>query len=238
MEELQSTDVLDREILEDARKKAKRILAAAEEAIAAGAKSWEKRADKDVEKLNGTFAARIEKAREEFMARLPMEKRRAYSEKVETLLVSTMQEFLASLSRGQILALLERELRRCAAGLPESDPGPLEAGCRSLSREELAGLLDRAFPETEWTFTKNTAFHQLPGNLPAIIVDSPAARLTASVDALAASLMADSRAELVAALLGPEALVEPAELSGDAALKRGAVFGEGAALNGGAGHGA
>ena len=219
MEELQSTDVLDREILEDARKKAKRILATAEEAIAAGAKSWEKKADRDVEELNSNFAARIEKAREEFMARLPMEKRRAYSEKVEALLVSTMQEFLASLSRGQILALLERELRRCAAGLPESDSGPLEVGCRSLSREELAGLLERALPETEWTFKKNTAFHQLPGNLPAIIVDSPAARLTASVDAFTASLMEDNRAELVAALLGPAAL------SG------------GAALNGGAGHG-
>jgi vacuolar-type H+-ATPase subunit H len=209
MEELQSTDVLDREILEDARKKAKRILAAAEETIAAGAQSWEKRTDRDIEELNRSFAARAEKIREELAARLPLDKRRAHSEKVEALLVSAMQEYLAGLPREKILTLLEKELRRCAAGLPESDPGPLEALCRSLSGEELAALLDAALPGMKWAFQKTMAFHRLPGDLPAIIVNSPALRLTASVDVLAASLMKDSRAELVSALLGPEALLGP-----------------------------
>jgi hypothetical protein len=206
MEELQSTDVLDREILEDARKKARRVLASAEEAIAAGAKSWEKRADRDIGELKKSFAARVEKARDELMARLPLDKRRAHSEKVEALLVSAMQEYLGSLSGEKILTLLERELRRCAAGLSESDPGPLEAGCRSLSPEELARLLDAAFPGKEWTFQKTMELHRIPGSLPALIVDSPAARITASVDVLASALVEDSRAELVSALLGPEVL--------------------------------
>jgi vacuolar-type H+-ATPase subunit E/Vma4 len=207
MEELQSTDVLDREILEDARKKAGRILAAAEETIAAGAKSWEKRADRDIGELKKSFAARVAKARDELMARLPMDKRRAHSEKVEALLVAAMREYLESLSREQILTLLERDLRRCAAGLPASDSGPLEARCRSLSREELARLLDAAFPGREWSFEKTAALHQVPGDLPALMVNSPAARITASVDVLAASLLEDSRAELVSALVGPEALL-------------------------------
>jgi vacuolar-type H+-ATPase subunit E/Vma4 len=207
MEELQSTDVLDREILEDARKKAGRILAAAEETIAANAKSWGKRADRDIGELKKSFAARVEKARDELMARLPLDKRRAHSEKVEALLVSAMREYLESLSREKVLAILEKELRRCAAGLQESDAGPLEALCRSLSREELARLLDAAFPGMDWTLQKTMAPHQLPGSLPALMVNSPAARITASVDVLAASLMEDSRAELASALLGPEALL-------------------------------
>ena len=206
MEELQSTDVLDREILEDARKKAKRILAAAEESIAAAARSWEAKTDRDIEALNRNYAGRIEKAREEIMARLPLDKRRAHSEKVEALLVAAMGEYLGALPREKLLALLEGELRRCAAGLPDSDPGPLEAICRALSREELAALLDAALPGKEWAFPEAAAFHQIPGHLPAIIVNAPSARLTASVDALAATLMEDSRAELVSALLGPEAL--------------------------------
>ena len=206
MEELQSTDVLDREILEDARKKANRILAAAEETIAAGARSWEKRSDRDIGELKKSFASRVEKARVEIMARLPLDKRRAHSEKAEALLVAAMQEYLGSLPREKILALLERELRRCAAGLPESGSGPLEALCRSLSREELAALLDAALPGMEWASRKAMALHQLPGNLPAIIVNAPAARITASVDVLAASLLEDSRAELASALLGTEAL--------------------------------
>jgi hypothetical protein len=207
MEELQSTDVLDREILEDARRKAKRILAAAEETVAAGAKSWKKRLDRDTRDLEKNYAARVEKTRDELMARLPLDKRRAHSERVEALFVSAMQEYLGSLSREKLFALLEKELRRCAAGLPESDPGPLEAGCRSLSPEELKDLLDKALPGIPWTFREGMEFHQLPGSFPAIIVNSPAVRLTASVDALAASLMEDSREELVSALLGSEALL-------------------------------
>jgi hypothetical protein len=135
---------------------------------------------------------------------------------VEALLVSAMQEYLGGLPMEKILALLEKELLRCAAGLPESDPGPLEALCRSLSREELADLVDRSLPGMEWTFQESAAFHQLPGDLPAIMVNSPAARLTASVDALAASLMEDSRAELVSALVGPEALLGGAASFGGA----------------------
>jgi hypothetical protein len=235
MEELQSTDVLDREILEDARKKAKRILAAAEETIAAAAKSWEKRAEKDSGELQKNFAARLGKARGELMARLPLDKRRAHSEKVEALLVSAMDERLESLPREKILAILARELRRCAAGLPES--GPLEAGCRSLSQEELADLLNASLPGKEWTFKKTMGFHQLSGDLPAIIVDSPAARLTASVDALAASLLEDSRAELVSALLGPEALLGGIASTDDTGSTGGIASERGIASKGGGDHG-
>jgi hypothetical protein len=206
MEELLSTAVLDREILEDARKKAKRILASAEETIAGGEKSWERRAEKDIGELKKGFALRVATSRKELMARLPIDKRRAHAERTEAILLSAMQEYLGSLSREQILGLLEGELRRCAAGLPESDPGPLELSCRSLSREELSALMNAALPGLEWTLREGPGLRQVPGDLPALIVDSPGARLTASVDALAESLMEDSRAELVTALLGPGAL--------------------------------
>jgi vacuolar-type H+-ATPase subunit E/Vma4 len=205
MEELQSTDVLDREILDDARRKAKRILASAEETVVAGAKSWEERADKDIGELEKSFAARVEKTRDELMARLPLDKRRAHSEKVEALLVSAMREYLESLSREQILSLLEKELRRCAVALPES--GALEVACRALSREELARVLNAVLPGVEWTLQTAIETRQIPGSLPALIVNTRVARITASVDTLADSLMEDSRAELVAALLGPEALL-------------------------------
>jgi hypothetical protein len=41
VEELQSTEALDREILEDARKKAFKILKGADESAASSKKSWE-----------------------------------------------------------------------------------------------------------------------------------------------------------------------------------------------------
>ncbi|GHV72901.1 hypothetical protein AGMMS49940_02030 [Spirochaetia bacterium] len=213
MEELRSTEVLDKEILEDARKKARRILKTAEDAIAASAAVWEERIAKDTGELKRNFASRTEKIREELMARLPLDKRRAYSEKVEALLRTAMQDYLGSLSREKLLALLEKELRRCAAGLPEaadqrsdSDASPLLMGYRALTEEELKILVDRALPGINWTVQGTKDFHKLPGNFPAIIVETPAVRLTASVDALAAALLEDSRAELVSSLLGSAAL--------------------------------
>ncbi|MFP3040339.1 ATPase [Treponema primitia] len=204
MEELQSTDVLDKEILEDARKKAKRILSTADETIAASAAVWEKRMGKDLGKLKKSFTVRIEKTREELMARLPLDKRRAYSEKVEALLLSSMRDYLGALSREKLLTLVEKELKRCAAGLPDPVPGapPLLVGCRALTEEELKTLISKSLPGINWTYQKDLSFHRLPGSFPAIIVNSPAVRLTASVDAFAAALLEDSRAELVAALLG------------------------------------
>jgi hypothetical protein len=206
MEELQSTDVLDKEILEDARKKARRILGTADETIAASSAIWEKRMDKDLRALKKSFTLRMEKLRGEIMARLPLDKRRAYSEKVEAALLSAMRNYLGALPREKILALLEREIKRCAGGLPESDPGPFEAGCRSLSREELTHLLAASLPGIKWTFREAMEFHRLPGSFPAIIINSPAVRLTASVDAVAGALLEDSRGELAAALLGPPVL--------------------------------
>ena len=43
MEELQSTEILEREILEDARKKAMRILKTADDTIRAKTAEWEKK---------------------------------------------------------------------------------------------------------------------------------------------------------------------------------------------------
>ncbi|AEF86898.1 putative V-type ATPase, subunit E [Treponema primitia ZAS-2] len=214
MEELQSTDILDKEILEDARKKAQRILKTAGDTIAASQAKWEKRVLKDIEKLKQSFAGRAEKARDEMMARLPLDKRRSYTERVESQLQSSMNSYLKSLPREKILSLLEAELRRCAgdfvassaAEIPDTAGAPLKVGCRDLGEAELQSILNRAAPGLAWTFDKDRSLHQLSGNLPAIILDAPSVRITASVDALAKSLLEDSRAELVEALLGSGSL--------------------------------
>jgi vacuolar-type H+-ATPase subunit E/Vma4 len=206
MEELQSIDVLDKEILEDARKKAARILKTSGETIAASQAKWEKRILKDTEKLKKSFAGRAEKARDEMMARLPLDKRRSYTERVESQLQSSMNSYLKSLPREKLLSLLEAELRRCAAEIPDTAGSALKVACRDLGEGELQALLSRTLPGLAWTFDKERTLHQLSGNLPAIILDAPSVRITASVDALAKSLMEDSRAELVEALLGPGSL--------------------------------
>ena len=52
MEELQSTEVLDREILEDARRKAFRILKTADDTVKSNTAGWEKKTAAALKDLN------------------------------------------------------------------------------------------------------------------------------------------------------------------------------------------
>ncbi len=76
MEELKSTDVLDKEILEDARKKANRILRQADETIESKADAWAKQSQAALEEVHRKYEDRISKQRAEITARLPLDKRR------------------------------------------------------------------------------------------------------------------------------------------------------------------
>jgi hypothetical protein len=86
----------------------------------------------------------------------------------------------------------------------KQDGAAIEISSRDLSEAELKALLDKTLPGIPWKARKDFSLHNLPGVFPAIVADTPALRLIASVDTLGAVLMQDHRAELVAALLGSE----------------------------------
>jgi hypothetical protein len=176
--------------------------------MASSAAVWEKKSRDAVEEIRKNYARRGEQNRDEIMARLPLDKRRIYFEKVDTLLRSATDACLAALPREKLLALLEQELKIRAEELVQNqEPGvPVEVSSRDLSETELKALLDKTLPGIPWKARQDFPFHNLPGSFPAVVVDAPAVRLIASVDALSAALTRDRRAELVSALLGPDAL--------------------------------
>jgi hypothetical protein len=238
MEELRSTEVLDREILEDARRKAQRLLKTADETAASGTKAWEKKTEAAVAGARSRYAEQIALSRGEIMARLPLDKRRSRLEKIESLLKEAAASYLAELPRKKLLSLLETELKKCAAELsppsPESPARPpagppdpaqglrqaekqsfsaqqlgeakLQVSARGLSKEELQGILKGIFPQGGWTLREGDALHAVPGSFPAVVVDTPEARIIVSADAVVGALLQDKRAELAAALLGEEVL--------------------------------
>jgi hypothetical protein len=204
MEELVSTESLDREILEDARRKARRILQTADETVAAAAAQWEKKTTEAAARAARLYTDKIEKDREEIMARLPLDKRRSRLDRIDHLLRETMEEYLARLPRPRLLAILEAELRERLVLCPECAASAATVMCRGLSEEELTGLLLNYLPRDSWKLDRSYSFFALPGNFPAIIIDTSELRVTASVDAAAASLLRDQRGELVSALLGDD----------------------------------
>ena len=109
MQELRSTDILDKEIQADARKKAERMLA---------------KADLDCEKLLASVDSDIEKARqekEEFfahkleafekdrMAVVPLEKERFKVSFIQNAVIQNINKYLEGLSEEKRLALVARD---------------------------------------------------------------------------------------------------------------------------------
>lgn len=208
MEELRSTEVLDKEILEDARRKAQRILKTADETTASGTKRWERKTERALRGVRERCTARLEASRSEIMARLPLDKRRIRLAKIETLLKDAASAYLTDVSRPRLLALLETELEKRANELDAAALVSTTGTARGqgMNGEEIAVLLKRIFPQVKWTIAEGENRYRTPGTFPALTLDIQPARITVSVDAVVETLLMDKRAELAAALLGEGAL--------------------------------
>jgi hypothetical protein len=221
MEELHSTEALDREILEDARKKAFKILKTADETVQSKGRSWERKTQRAIEGIRKTYAARTERVREETLARLPLDKRRLRSETAETFLKDAMDAFLSGLGRDALLSILEQEfaerIEACRGVLAEPGISSSQKDHKpalrysSLSAGEGAEILKKALRlcgiANSGTLEKAELIKDdRDSQFPSLTLDAPNVRIKASVEAAAAELLKNKRAELAAALLGEGAL--------------------------------
>ncbi|MDR1507742.1 MAG: ATPase [Treponema sp.] len=202
MEELQSTEALDREILEDARKKAFKILKTAGENEAASKSAWDKKLAKALREAEDNYRRRGDNESREIMARLPLDRRRIRLEKIQGFLSAAMDAFLRSLDREKILSVLERELSGRLASCGEE--GSCTILYRGLDPDELDRVVKKVL-KREPLSKKQDPLYATAGSLSAVALDFPGMRIVSSVDAAAGSLLLDSRAELAAALLGRDA---------------------------------
>ena len=229
MEEIKSTEVLDREILEDARKKAQKILKTADDTLLAQKKEWEKKGQESIESLRKTYSERLEKNTNEKFARLPLDKKRMRSKNAEGILIKAMEGFLCALKRETLLSVLERELLECfedfTSGGENTNREKTSGGENNkesfgdaplirysgMELSEAARVIEDALNRYSFTPKDITKKADSSGSLfgrefPSIVIDLPSVRITASVESAAAALLSEKRAELSAALLGPEVL--------------------------------
>jgi vacuolar-type H+-ATPase subunit H len=208
MEELRTTEVLGNEILEDARKKAHKILKTSEDTLAAQNRDWERKIKRSVDSIRKTFAEKTKKTNEEILARLPLDKRRLRSETTEGFLVKALDDFLRTLSREKLLLVLERELKArlklCAVDLARHRAIVRYSG---LSLDEAKAIIEKvsgALEETDFLHSPDWEFRtdSVVREFPLIFVELKTLRIIASVKGTAKALLRDKRAELAAALLG------------------------------------
>jgi hypothetical protein len=208
MEELQSTEILDREILEDARKKAHRILKAADDTVKAKAAEWEEKTRSTLDELRKKYEEQRRFSADEIMARLPMDKRRAKAEKIEGLLRSAVGSWYAGLSPERLRSILVKELalRIAVCGeFTESAERP-RAFVHRLDCVAAESILREALPAASCIIEEKPS----AALYPEIILENDTVRISASIQKTVDYLLREKRAELASALLGREFLEEAA----------------------------
>lgn len=107
MEELKSTEELDREIEADARRKAAKIEKDAAASIEKSKTEWKTRLDTELEKEAMRFSARLFAHRAETEARLLLDKQRLAAERTERCLKEAAANFLVEFPCGDLAAAIK-----------------------------------------------------------------------------------------------------------------------------------
>jgi len=207
MEELQSTDNLDKEILDDARKKAHKILKTADDTIKSKTTDWEKKLTVTLGELEEKYAKNSKSITDEIMAVLPIDKQRARARKIEELLNSAVESWYVRLNRKRVLDFLQAELSKRLAscgGFSASDG--INAYIHKLEQAEAEAILKAVLPGKTYNIEKT----QSTAAYPQIILENKEVRIYASIGKAVEFILGEKREELIAALLGENALGEGA----------------------------
>jgi len=200
MEELQSTEILDREILDDARKKAARILKQADDNIKAQNTQWAKKTADCVDELDKKYGEQEKTESDNVMARLPIDRLRLKIEKIENLLVAAEDSWYESLDRKYILKLLANELEtrlEFVKGLG-ANRKERKAFFFMLKRSEAEDLLKKFNLSCEIEEVHSASRY------PFITIETSELLITASIQKIIDYFLHVKRTELVQALVGSD----------------------------------
>lgn len=197
MEELQSTEILEREIIEDARKKALRILKAADDTIKTKTAEWEKKTQENIDNLIKKNNKQKETAAEKIMARLPIDKLRIKIEKIEDMLQSAEDDWYKKLNRSRILELLTKELSERLKFYGDfANSKQKNAYYYGLNRNETEEILKTVDVTCAMEETSSDSRY------PSIKLETEKVRITASIQKIVDYYIHVKRIELMESLVG------------------------------------
>ena len=116
MEELRSTEILDKEIVSDAQKKAERIAAKAAEECKKIAASVEARVLEEISKTEDNLKVKLKNFERDLNASVPLEKSRFYVSYVQDSIVKNINEYLASVSEDKVIDVLVKRCNKIGFG--------------------------------------------------------------------------------------------------------------------------
>jgi V/A-type H+/Na+-transporting ATPase subunit E len=195
MEEIVGSDAIQGEIVDDARKKAARLLEEAAEESARTVAAIEEKAASVVEEIMRASEERSERFRMETMARFPLERTRMRTVFVELRLREAASSFFSSLDQARVAELAESMLAR---GAPFLEGQAVLVSRKGLSEAEARAVAGRALAKASaWTMSEDEG---LPAaGLVARSADGSVV-VRATMDLVQERLLDDRRGELARAL--------------------------------------
>ncbi len=204
MEILKTSETLEQQILEDARRKASRILEAAEKDARSIAAQWEAKRRDDGGRIAAEAEEKVRGLRQELESSLPLDFMRTRLSATEEALRGALDELFAALSPAELARVLGALLSRAAQAFGEAR---VSVGWRGIDAGAARGIVEAALPRAVVEDVHEDAAG--PGPLGGaasrgVVVATVDGRIRcrATLDELAARLLEERREELVAALLG------------------------------------
>jgi vacuolar-type H+-ATPase subunit E/Vma4 len=144
MEEIRTSEKLEQEILEDARRKAERILKGAEKTIADIEAEWRAKEQTFLEASRRELEQRKKRLKEEISASIPLEIKRMELRILNEKFEAFLQDFFAGLSHEEFASLIQTRLHRVS---PFFQGKPFSIACHGVPQVE--SLVRSVVPEAK-----------------------------------------------------------------------------------------
>ena len=166
MEELRSTEVLDKEIREDARKKAEKILARAKESVEQELKNVGQRISEAEAEARKASAARVAAFEKNNIASLPLEKQRYVVSFVRSQIIKAVNEWLAECGDAKRLEIISGMIRKAEPVLTDVKKiDALVTGMRVPDAERILSALGKSLSSVSEADEDKFADEHVPGLL-------------------------------------------------------------------------
>lgn len=196
MEVVKTSEELERQILEDARKRAGKVLEAAEKECIAIRREGEKRVEEECASMTTAAEGRIRALRRELAASLPLDFMRKRLTFIEQSIGGALQGYLDGLEAASLRDVLAAQASRAKDALRDSEVRIFAAG---LSLRDASAAVQSAIPgirirSVEEASEKGIVLETVDGKT----------RFRATIAEIRQLLLEDHRVELADALLGKD----------------------------------
>ena len=204
MEVVKSGDALEKQILEDARAKASRIIAEADKECAGLRAEWQRTTEADGARLEGDRDARLAAVRHELGASLPLDFMRARLSHIQNALDKALDEYFAGLSPSDLSRVLGSLLARVA---PVMHGASVVVHAAGISPEQARRVVEEKIPGVRVESVEETGQDGPRGarNVGLVLETKDGRiRFRGTLRELGAQLLEQHREELAVALLGKD----------------------------------